>query len=75
MVEIERVRRPFWTHQLVEYLIGIGLISASVQMQRRSFGTLAAASFIILRAVSTFWRCILRMTSTVTGSRRSCQLS
>lgn len=32
MVEIERVRRPFWTHQLVEYLIGIGLISASVQM-------------------------------------------
>jgi len=32
MVEIERVRRPFWTHQLVEYLLGIGLISAAIQM-------------------------------------------
>lgn len=32
MVEIERVRRPFWAHQLVEYLLGIGLISASVQL-------------------------------------------
>lgn len=32
MVEIERVRRPFWAHQLVEYLLGIGLISAAIQM-------------------------------------------
>jgi hypothetical protein len=32
MVEIERVRRPFWVHQLVEYLLGIGLISAAIQM-------------------------------------------
>jgi hypothetical protein len=28
----ERVRRPFWVHQLVEYLIGLALISASVQL-------------------------------------------
>ncbi len=32
MVEIERVRRPFWTHQLIEYLLGIGLISVAIQM-------------------------------------------
>jgi hypothetical protein len=32
MAEIERVRRPFWIHQIVEYLVGIGLISASVQL-------------------------------------------
>lgn len=32
MAEIERVRRPFWAHQLIEYLVGIGLISAAIQM-------------------------------------------
>jgi len=32
MVEIERARRPFWIHQLVEYLVGLALISASVQL-------------------------------------------
>ena len=30
MVEIERVRRPFWMHQLIEYLLGIGLILTNV---------------------------------------------
>lgn len=32
MVEIERIRRPFWTHQIVEYMIGIALISAAIQL-------------------------------------------
>jgi hypothetical protein len=32
MVEIERVQRPFWTHQLIEYFVGIVLISAAIQM-------------------------------------------
>jgi cation transport ATPase len=31
MVEVLRARRPFWVHQLVEYLIGIVLISAGIQ--------------------------------------------
>lgn len=31
MVEVLRARRPFWVHQLVEYLIGIVLISAGMQ--------------------------------------------
>lgn len=32
MVEIQGAARPFWMHQLVEYLIGIVLISVSVQL-------------------------------------------
>jgi hypothetical protein len=32
MVDVERARRPFWIHQLVEYLVGLALISASVQL-------------------------------------------
>ena len=31
MVEVLRVKRPFWTHQLVEYLIGMALISVGIQ--------------------------------------------
>lgn len=31
MVEVLRARRPFWVHQLVEYLIGIMLISLAFQ--------------------------------------------
>jgi len=31
MVEIERALRPFWMHQVVEYVIGIVLISAAFQ--------------------------------------------
>ena len=31
MAEIERAKRPFWIHQIVEYIGGIGLLSASVQ--------------------------------------------
>jgi hypothetical protein len=31
MVEIERALRPFWLHQVVEYVIGIVLISAAFQ--------------------------------------------
>jgi hypothetical protein len=31
VVEIERVQRPFWMHQLVEYLIGVVLLALAVQ--------------------------------------------
>jgi hypothetical protein len=31
MVEIERALRPFWMHQVVEYVIGVVLISAAFQ--------------------------------------------
>ena len=31
MVEIERALRPFWMHQVVEYVIGFVLISAAFQ--------------------------------------------
>lgn len=31
MVQIERVLRPFWLHQVVEYLVGLMLIAAALQ--------------------------------------------
>ncbi len=31
MVTIERVRRPFWMHQIVEYILGFALIMTSIQ--------------------------------------------
>src|SRR4051812_521005 len=31
MVTIERMRRPFWMHQVVEYILGFGLIMTAVQ--------------------------------------------
>lgn len=31
MVQIERALRPFWLHQIVEYLVGLMLIAAALQ--------------------------------------------
>jgi hypothetical protein len=52
MVEIERVRRPFWVHQLVEYLLGIGLISASVQLPQPRVPALLGLLIILNAAVA-----------------------
>ena len=52
MVEIERVRRPFWTHQLVEYLLGIGLISAAVQMPQPAVPAVLGLVVILNAAVA-----------------------
>jgi hypothetical protein len=51
-VEIERVRRPFWTHQLVEYLVGIGLISAAVQMPQPAVPAILGLVIIINAAIA-----------------------
>jgi len=34
IVETERARRPFWIHQIVEYMIGIALIAAAIQQPK-----------------------------------------
>ena len=52
MVEIERVRRPFWTHQLIEYLVGIGLISAAVQMPQPAVPAVAGLVIILNAAIT-----------------------
>ena len=52
MVEIERVRRPFWTHQLVEYLVGIGLISAAVQMPQPAVPAVLGLVIILNAAIA-----------------------
>ena len=52
MAEIDRVRRPFWTHQLVEYLLGIGLISAAVQMPQPAVPAVLGLLIILNAAVA-----------------------
>jgi hypothetical protein len=52
MVQIERVRRPFWTHQLVEYLLGIGLISAAVQMPQPAVPAVLGLLIILNAAIA-----------------------
>ena len=52
MVEIERVQRPFWSHQLVEYLLGIGLISAAVQMPQPAVPAILGLVIILNAAIA-----------------------
>ena len=52
MVEIERVQRPFWTHQLIEYLLGIGLISAAVQMPQPGVPAVLGLVIILNAAIA-----------------------
>ena len=52
VVEIERVQRPFWIHQLIEYLVGIGLISASVQLPDPAVPALLGLLIILNAAVA-----------------------
>ena len=52
MVEIERVQRPFWSHQLVEYLLGIGLISAAVQMPQPGVPAVLGLVIILNAAIA-----------------------
>ncbi len=51
-MEIERVRRPFWTHQLVEYLLGIGLISAAIQMPQPAVPAVLGLVIILNAAIA-----------------------
>jgi hypothetical protein len=53
MVEIERARRPFWMHQLVEYLIGIVLISAAIQMLEPAIPAVLGLVVLLNAAVAT----------------------
>ncbi len=52
MVQIDRVRRPFWSHQLVEYLVGIGLISAAVQMPQPAVPAILGLVIILNAAIT-----------------------
>jgi hypothetical protein len=52
MAETERVQRPFWIHQIVEYLVGIGLISASVQLPDPAVPALLGLLIILNAAVA-----------------------
>lgn len=52
MVEIVRVRRPFWTHQVVEYFLGIALISAAIQMPQPAVPALLGLLIILNAAIA-----------------------
>ncbi len=52
MVDSERARRPFWIHQVVEYVIGIALISSSVQLPDPAVPALLGLLIILNAAVS-----------------------
>ena len=52
MVQIERVQRPFWTHQLIEYLLGIGLISAAIQMPQPAVPAVLGLVVILNAAIT-----------------------
>lgn len=52
MVQIERVRRPFWSHQVVEYLVGIGLISAAIQMPQPAVPAVLGLAIILNAAIA-----------------------
>lgn len=52
-VEIERIQRPFWMHQLVEYLIGLALVSVAVQQPQPAVPALLAVVVIVNAAVAT----------------------
>ncbi len=51
-MEIERVRRPFWAHQLVEYLVAIALISVAVQQPQPAVPALLGGLVMINAAVA-----------------------
>lgn len=51
-MEIERVQRPFWMHQVVEYLVGIALISIAVQQPQPAVPALLGALVLLNAAVA-----------------------
>ncbi len=48
-----RVRRPFWLHQVVEYILGIVLISQGLQLREPLTLTLSGVAILINAAVVT----------------------
>jgi hypothetical protein len=52
MIEIERVRRPFWIHQVVEYMIGLVLIAAAVQQPKPAVPAVMGLLIILNAAIT-----------------------
>ncbi len=69
LMEIERVQRPFWAHQLVEYLVGIALVSIAVQQQQPALpailGVIVLVNAAIAKGVAGAFRLVGRRTHRV----------
>jgi hypothetical protein len=51
MVTIERMRRPFWMHQIVEYILGFGLIMVAIQQPEPKIPALMGLLILLNAAV------------------------
>jgi len=52
VVEIERVRRPFWMHQVVEYLVGAVLLSFAFQSPTPAVPALLGGLVLVNAAIA-----------------------
>jgi hypothetical protein len=52
MVVIERTRRPFWIHQIVEYVLGLILIAAAVQQPNPAVPAVMGLLIILNAAIT-----------------------
>ena len=46
------MRRPFWIHQLIEYLVGVGLIGAAIQMPEPAVPALLGLLVVVNAAMA-----------------------
>lgn len=64
MASGEKVLRPFWVHQLGEYVIGLALISAGLQSPSPTFPVLAGGLILVNAALVSgplgAWRAVSR---------------
>jgi hypothetical protein len=51
-VQIDRVRRPFWIHQVVEYLVGLALISVAFQSPKPAVPAVMGLLIILNAAIT-----------------------
>jgi hypothetical protein len=52
MAQIERVQRPFWMHQIVEYILGIALIMTAVQQPKPAIPAAMGVVVVLNAAVA-----------------------
>lgn len=51
-MQIDRVRRPFWIHQIVEYIVGLALISVAFQSPRPAVPAVMGLLIILNAAIT-----------------------
>ncbi len=52
MPQIERVQRPFWMHQVVEYILGIALVMTAVQQPEPTIPAVMGVAVLLNAAIA-----------------------